>query len=203
MHFIRQISCIILFIFFSGCATQMALQPTCHSFSKSGHQLVLMSLKVFNQDRLTGQAETQYITVKNIYTKKSDTFELNAPITKTNMKSVYFISMYLKPGEYQVTNVVGRNKTHFPFNVPNFDVPSDIPFEVEYVSPIYIGRLEIKFAKLEKGAIPREVNRNMTQGGFEMKITNYFHEDIPAFREKYPCLVHVKIYKFIMYKKVK
>ena len=198
----------------TGCIRGMTLKKNKTTLNTSKKSIALMTIRTSNQVKQQYQLPLRYIYVKTYEGKK-----LNFEVTRSfnhvkDQFHEYLVSLALPPCKNTIWLIKGRNQA-WPDS--GFQIATDISFNLEPDSIVYVGHLEMvnrtrnegekqlaRFATFSGGLLGIGMAYNafqmagLSEGTMELTISDRFDEDIKNFKQHYPVLENYTVKKYIM-----
>lgn len=196
--------------FLTGCATTkpMGLSEALGSLPESKEAVAFFSLRAVNQHKPGFQPKVSHVFVWEDGKEKREkySFTVDDPYRQGKDEfNEYLVSLRLPAGKYMLRELFG-SAGFFPIR-GMFGAPVFTRFELAPGTIVYFGRIDAIIRErtsedqLRAGPVIPLIDQAVTglsNGTFDIQISDNFEQDIIAFKERYPGLIGAKIERAVL-----
>lgn len=196
---------IMVSVTLTGCVGKMALVKGQSDVKTSDKSIILLPVKISNQNRTGYQPNLILAEVTGAKNQKIDIKDGLFKESKNEYKD-YLLSFSLEPGAYTISNLIGHYR--IPLLVNAFcSVPLNAPIEVKPNTIIYLGRINATIVERKEDDNERagsllplidQAIAGFSNGTFIINIEDQYDVDVADYRKEYPGLKGVTIEKSIL-----
>jgi hypothetical protein len=205
MHKSSILAVMLILMTLVGCAGNMALVKGQSEINTTDKSLVLLSVKISNQNKPGYQPE---LTTAVLIGSEKQTINIRDGLVKeeNDKHKNYLLSFTLTPGSYVISELIGNYKIPLLLNA-HCEVPLKSSIEVKPNSITYLGHVDATIVERKNdteeragGMIPLldQGLAGFSTGTFVVKVEDRYDEDLAAYRSEFPGLKPLTIAKAIL-----
>lgn len=189
-----------------GCATvnPMAINEKSTKIDTTNKSILLMSMDVLRTDHSRYSPEPLGVRFVRLNTQEKDIYQnfkldRDDDTIEENGHTIYLVRMALTPGQYLLSDIVGRAKA-FPV-VGFFSIPLRMTINIQPGTVTYIGCVTATLRprqgnEFRAGPVIPLIDQSvsgMSGGTWDVMIQDSYRTDIPEFRQTFPVLASATV----------